>query len=393
MTARRVAGALMGLALLTAVTGAIGGDTAEAGPLPTSAELTVQKVGELVDRDATVSYRSTDQSITVHHPGATYVKVRFAGLDLAPGDRLTVSDPEGVEVHTYHGAPGEGWRDGDSDYTLHENGVFAALSIEGDTAVVEIHRADDDLDAKPGGVQIDGYWRGYDQAEYEAANPGIESVCGVEGRRDSICYQSSHPTEYQRSRAVGRLLMGGSACTAFRVGDTNRLLTNNHCMSTQSAIAGSETQFDYECATCGGNNPKTPTKVSGATMHKTSSQLDYTLYSVNSFSSITGFGTLYLETRQPVLNERIYIPGHGDAAPKRLSVTVQSGGANCKIDQVQYLTINTGYMCDTSGGSSGSPVIAGSSHKVIALHRIGGCLNGGTRMSLIYPEIAGLISN
>jgi hypothetical protein len=51
-----------------------------------------------------------------------------------------------------------------------------------------------------------------------------------------------------------------------------------------------------------------------------------------------------------------------------------------------------GYTCDTSGGNSGSPVLS-SSHKVLALHHLGGCLNEGARMSLIYPQISSLIDN
>lgn len=387
MTARRLASSLLGLALgITSIAAVVTTDSGTVAANEPSV-LEVQQVGELVDESSTLTYQS--QTRTIHHPGATYIKVRFTGLDLAPGDHLTVSSPDGGEVHTYHGAPDNGWLPSDSDYTLHEDTGFAAMSIEGDTAVLAIHSEKGAITA--GSVEIDGYWRGYDQAEYEAANPGLQAICGPDGRQDAVCYQNSHPTEYSRSGAVARLLMGGSACTAWRVGDSNRMLTNNHCMSTAAAVAGSESQFDYECATCGGNNPKTPTKVSGQTLYATSSQLDYTLYSVNSFNTITSFGTLYIESREPVLGERIYIPGHGAAEPKRLSITEEAGGAACQIDQVQYLTINTGYYCDTEGGSSGSPVLSGNSHTVIALHRIGSCLNGGTRMSLIYPEIIHLI--
>jgi carboxypeptidase T len=38
-------------------------------------------------------------------------------------------------------------------------------------------------------------------------------------------------------------------------------------------------------------------------------------------------------------------------------------------------------------------VLAASSHKVIALHHLGGCLNEGTRIELIYPEVKDLIDN
>ncbi|OLF09050.1 hypothetical protein BLA60_20920 [Actinophytocola xinjiangensis] len=359
------------------------------------------KVGDEIAVSQALGYASADQQ-TISHPGATYIKVHFASMRLAPGDYVTVASPDGREVHTYHGDPALGAAEaGDADVTEHGTRGFAAMSVDGDTAVVTLHRtAARSASATKGlGLTIDRYWRGFTQDEVVAANPGLYSVCSSDGRRDVVCYRTSHPTEFTRSGAVARLLMGGGACTTWRVGNTNRLLTNNHCMSTQSAVAGSEVQFGYQCATCGGNNPGTVTKVSGATLVKTSTggsgQLDYTLYSVNSFSTIQGFGTLFLETRAPSSGERIYIPGHGDASPKRLSLYQESGQTSyCTVGNGNYNTWNMSYSCDTSGGNSGSPVLASSSHRVIGLHHLGGCPNNqGAKMNLIYQQIQSLIDN
>lgn len=366
--------------------------TAAADPTDPTAlpEPAAEKVGELVDTNQTLDYRDADGARTISHPGATYIKVSFASLDLAPGDHLTVASPDGAEKHTYHGEPGDGMRDSDTGYTRHGGSGFAALSIEGDTAEVTVHRSSG---SKADGAVIDGYWRGYDDKEYAKANAGTRSVCDSDARQDVECYAQSRPTEYAHAKPVARLLMGGSACTAFRVGNTNRLLTNNHCMADQGTVASSETQFGYECATCGGNDPAEPTKVGGETMFSTDAGLDYTLYSVQNFDSISQFGTLYMEERAPAAGERIYIPGHGDASPKRLSIVEEEGGSECNIQDTSLDSVNIGYMCDTSGGNSGSPVIAGDTNKVIALHHWGGCLNGGVRMDKIYPEIAGDIDN
>ncbi|WP_020522085.1 proprotein convertase P-domain-containing protein [Catelliglobosispora koreensis] len=328
----------------------------------------------------------TDKQV-VHEPSATYVKVHFSVFDLAPGAYVTVSNPAGTEVHTYHGIRTKG----DADRTLHGRQGWAAMSIDGDTAIVTRHGK--------GTVQIDSYWRGYTQAEVVANNPGLFSVCGTDARRDVVCYQSSHPTEFTRSNAVAKLLIGGGgACTTWRVGNTNRMLTNKHCFSTQSQVQSSEMQFNYQCATCGGNNPGAGTKVSGSTLLKVSTggsgELDYTLYSVNNFAAIQGFGTLFLETRAPVNGERIYIPGHGDATPKRLSIYEDmQGGGLCTVRNAAINSWNMSYSCDTSGGNSGSPVLS-AAHKVIALHHLGGCPNNqGARMHLIYNEIKDLIDN
>ncbi|MFI0480300.1 trypsin-like serine peptidase [Actinomadura sp. 9N215] len=344
-----------------------------------------------------VGSRSTQ--VTVREAGSSYVKVHFASVRLLPGDRITVASPSGREVHTYYGDPSVRKQRGDSPFTVHGGTGFAAMSIDGDTAVVTLHSSAKHGDAaaltRQGfGARIDSYFRGFTKAEYAAANPRPFSVCGAEDRRDTTCYKTSHPTEYARSRAVARQLLNGLGhCTSWRVGDTNTMLTNQHCMENAADLRGSEFQFDYECATCGGRDPRAGTKVSGAELLKLSplSALDYALFSVNNFESIQQFGTLYLETREPTAGERIYIPGHGDVLPKRLSV-VEDGGGNCVI-RTAASGVNTGYMCDTSGGNSGSPVLAGSSHKVIALHHLGGCPNWGTRISLVYREISALIDN
>ncbi|CAM3416082.1 trypsin-like serine peptidase [Stackebrandtia soli] len=361
-------------------------EDAQAPPEPV-----VFQAGEIVNAGTSLSADAADTRV-VSYPGATYIKVHFASLDLAPGDYLTVSSPDGTEVHTYHGAPGDGLIDGDSGYTVHGDSGFAAMSVFGDTAEVTIHSSGD---VSTSNLVVDKYWRGYGKGEFNIVNADIMSVCGNDARRDTVCYQDSHPAEYESSRAVARLLSNGSGlCTTWRVGNTNRMLTNNHCVSSQSGIAATESQFGYECATCGGDNPSEGVKVGGDTLIQTNSTHDFTLFSVQNFDSITSFGTLYIANREPVAGERIYIPGHGDAIAKRLSIYEESdGGVTCKIDTPQDSSVTTGYMCDTSGGNSGSPVVLGDSNEVIALHALGGCENSGYRMSLIYPLIAGDIDN
>ncbi|MFI6499542.1 trypsin-like peptidase domain-containing protein [Nonomuraea typhae] len=354
----------------------------------------VAPAGEQQATNLTLRYGPA-ASTTIHRPGSSYVKVHFAAFKLVPGDYVTVADPARREVHTYYADLARG-----SGYTKHGGSGFAALSIDGDTAVVTLHTAGPRDPARLAGlgygIRIDRYYRGFTQDEIAARTPAAFSVCGTDARRDVVCYRDSHPTEYARSNAVARQILDGTGyCTAWRVGNTNRMLTNYHCMESAADLASSEFQFDYQCATCGGNDPRAGVKVSGAQFLKSSplSALDYALFSVNNFETIRQFGTLYLDPRPPVAGERIYIPGHGDTRPKRLSLFEETqGGATCKIDVVSS-GVNTGYRCDTSGGNSGSPVLAASSHKVIALHHLGGCPNWGTRITEVYNEISTMIDN
>ena len=349
----------------------------------------VTTVGELRTIGA-LSNAAASRTQIISHPGATYIKVHISALRLAAGDYVTVSSPDGRESYRYDRDLN---RDTGADYTTDGLPGFWAMSVEGDTAVVTVHGK------SANAVTVDRFWRGYDQAEITRYNISLMSVCSTDARRDVVCYQNSHPTEYARGRAVARLLIsGGGLCTTWRVGNTNRMLTNKHCFSTQAAVSGSEMQFNYQCATCGGGNPGAGTKVSGATLYRVSSggsnQLDYTLYSVNNFASIQSFGTLYLATSATTTGTRIYIPGHGDGSPKRLSIFENAqNGPTCAVRNANYNTWNISYSCDTSGGNSGSPVL-NSAHRVVALHHLGGCpSNQGAKAHLIYNEIASLIDN
>lgn len=351
-----------------------------------------------VQLDYATGKSSVSQRIT--RPGAGFLKLHITGFKLAPGDYLTVSDPKGRQKLTYHSDPTKYRHTGNSPHTVEGPG-FWAMTIDGDTAIVTVRatakRDADQLRGAGYGVRIGGLYRGYGEAEQTRKDKeaGLDSVCSADARRDAICYQSSHPTEYARSRAVAKQFNpGGSMCTAWRVGRTNRVLTNNHCIDSQADVSGTELWFNYACRTCGGNDPGTTTRVSGATFYRTSAALDYTLYSVNNFSSISSFGYLLLDNRAPRAGERIYISGHGSGRPNQLSIYEDSqGGAACNIDSTALDANNIGYYCDTTGGSSGSPVLAGSSHRVIALHHWGGCLNGGVRIDRIYPQIASQIDN
>jgi hypothetical protein len=112
---------------------------------------------------------------------------------------------------------------------------------------------------------------------------------------------------------------------------------------------------------------------------------------------------LDLDPRPTIDGEEIYIPQHPGGRAKELGLidTSEAGGV-CRV-----LNSNTGccgcsgyndvkYTCDTEGGSSGSPVLARSTHRVIALHHCGGQCNGNkgvpveqfssTAIAHIYPN-------
>lgn len=92
-------------------------------------------------------------------------------------------------------------------------------------------------------------------------------------------------------------------------------------------------------------------------------------------------------------SERIYIPQHGSGNPKELSIeSDQDTNGLCQVNAPSTngrgSNTDIGYYCDTIGGSSGSPVVAASSNRVIALHHLGGCYNKGAKISKIWPQVA-----
>jgi hypothetical protein len=338
----------------------------------------------------------TTRSLTYHYPGASYVKLHFSRASLRPGDTVVVSDPTGTESYRYTA----------EDLRADPR----AMSISGDTATVRLEQGSyDPLGLRTRlaglGVDVDQVARGFQEATGAPAPEGptqkrdrAESICGTtDDKRDAVCYKTSHPAEYQKSKAVPRMLIKGvELCTAWRVGPNNRLLTNNHCVSSTSDVRGSELWFNYECAQCDGYEVQRVTKVMGDQLLATDHTLDYSLFSVRGFDAITKFGFLEMDLGEVRSGEQLFIPQHPRGLPTEIALNDPGErNGNCAIDDPIYYGYEEGtdvsYFCDTDGGSSGSPVLSSETQKVVALHHFGGCPNSGVRMDLINREIGPLL--
>ncbi|MEV4618345.1 serine protease [Asanoa sp. NPDC049573] len=375
-----------------------------------------QKVGALESVGALLDYRSAGTTTeTFRYPGAEYVKVHFDELAMLPGDYVTVSDPEGTEVHRVDSDPLDvvGGLLGSRAEAADGAGRWA-MSVTGDTAVVTLHRAVPDplglQEAAGLGVRVDKVARGFtgqEQAAEDASelrtarslseNGREESVCGSNEARDAVCYKSADPVAYKKSKAVARLLINGTElCTGWRLGTTNRMLTNNHCMVTSSDAYDTEVWFDYQCAKCGGDAVFKATKVWGDKVLSTDRDLDYTLFSVENFAQVQKYGYLTIEPTRPVKGSEVYIPQHPGGNPGMIAMgSDKDGGGICAVNDPAYDGYGTdsdvSYYCDTAGGSSGSPVISRKTDRVIALHHFGGCPNSGVRIDLVYNRIKKLL--
>lgn len=318
-------------------------------------------------------------SWSVAYPGATYIRVHFSSFDLAEGDSLTLSSPDGLQRFTYEGAG------------PHGSGEFWANTIVGDAAVVTLHAPNGGGE----GFEIDSFGRGIVDIGGPLPTPPAspESVCGTQDWLDVKCYEITHPDEFASARAAVKALIGCcSSCTAFKVSDSGQFLTNNHCTSSQSGVQSTELRFEYQLSGCGAGTSGYTGSVLGSQLLATGATLDYTLMATSGDSSSIPCVTLANRLAQP--GEIMYVAGHPSGGVKKLSIDSDLDGGRCRVG-TSPCTGNAAnsdvcYYCDTTNGSSGSPVFD-DNDQVIALHHFGGCYNSGGRSDLILNDIGGLI--
>jgi hypothetical protein len=324
------------------------------------------------------------------YPEAGYIAIHFSKFDLAPGDYVEISSPDGRFYYTYRGK-GKAVRSGKAVIS-----EFWATHIPGDMAVVRLYSKNGNGGE---GFVIDKWARGYEKAYIEAlmidSEPGIESICSGDDKEWAPCYEGT--TMYDKAKAVCRLLIGGtSACTGWLLGSEGHVMTNNHCIDTQSEAENTDYEFMAEGDTCNTNCASWGAcpgvvEASSGTLIKNDYNLDYTLILLPTNITAT-YGYLQFRNSLPTIGERIYIPQHPGAWGKQMAVVSDVDGPYAKI----YSTDETpciggpgdiGYYADTAGGSSGSPVLAYNDHLVVSLHHCANCPNRGLPIPSIITHL------
>lgn len=333
----------------------------EPTPTPSLAAATIidMPIGDVIPTEIRLAYGSAETlTATINSPGATYIQPYFSRIDLAPGDTVTVSAADGSQANVYTVADAGQW----------------AFPVDGDTAVIKINAADPNATGHAG-VEIIQYGQG--RTEQEVA----QTVCGTNDLTDVVCSAASHPTEYGLRQPVARLIYtsGGSqyVCTAWRVTSGNFMITNEHCIPNQSVLNTAVVRFNYQRASCGGGGNENYLEVRGGTLLMTNATYDVALFTLHpdDFAHVRPYGYLELDTRAPAAGETILIPQHPAGQPKKFGINSSQDSGRCTINAASLTGYaqdsDFGYTCDTQGGSSGSPIIALSSLKVIGLHHLG----------------------
>ena len=339
---------------------------------------------EGVRKEAVLSW--TDR---ISSPGATYIAPHFSEFNLAPGDYVIIRAPDGSREYRYE-------RFGKGDGTGPVKEGFWSGHISGDVAIVELWSVGGRAKS---GYTIDKFARGI--ADLSALGGETEALCGPDDSANARCYQGSDPRAYKHSRAVARLLINGSgACTGWLVGNQGHVMTNEHCIGSASDAANTDFEFMAEGATCATNCsswfacPGTVVATS-STLVAVNAPRDYALVLLPTNPTNT-YGYLQLRNSAPVVNERIYIPQHAAAWGKRIARNSTHSSDASGFAEIFSTTepacasggpADVGYYADTQGGSSGSPVIGYSDHRVVALHHCANCPNRGVPITSVISHL------
>ncbi|RQM31003.1 hypothetical protein B5M09_013740 [Aphanomyces astaci] len=149
-------------------------------------------------------------------------------------------------------------------------------------------------------------------------------------------------------------------------------------------VATARLEFGSECSTCADPDNNVKGACIGAivanstTLVFTDKSLDMTLLklNLNPGVNLTQYGYLQSRAVNASLDEQIYILGHPQGNPKRISYLNDDGQAvritNTSAESKCYEQDTLGYNVDTEHGSSGSPIVGVHDNEVVGLHNCGG---------------------
>ncbi len=181
-------------------------------------------------------------------------------------------------------------------------------------------------------------------------------------------------TARTRSKAVGYLSIPavGSRCTAWLIA-TDKIVTNNHCIGSSSEAVGAKVSFNYEDGVASTSRVWYPC----STFVKTWSNEDMTVLkcgTVNGYYPGQVYGKLTVAGANAANGSSMYVIHQNcdyNASSGCVPTKKYSPGS---VLNTNWSSNELSYNADTLGGSSGSPVLAGSgtyAHYVIGLHHVG----------------------
>ncbi|NQY05516.1 MAG: trypsin-like peptidase domain-containing protein [Flavobacteriaceae bacterium] len=310
--------------------------------------------------------------------GAGFIKLYIENFDLKPGDYMEVYNPKTGDVYIYS-EKGKIVGTKESPYMISE---FWTGTIMGDHIIVSVFSKDANNRSNHYGFDITKVSYGYSEetierlAQRSPDDNTIFSICGADNKEAIVCYDGTEM--YRKGEAVCRLLInGGSLCTGWLIGCEGNVMTNNHCIGSAAAANNTDFLFNYRYTTCAGSTDASSDLVAtSATFEFTDGGNDFTLVQLPVNPTAT-YGYLSLSSAIVTAGERIYIPQHPGGRRKEIAVLTDTDPLPGGFAQVSSSSnARVEYLCDTEGGSSGSPVLRFADNLVVSIHNTGGCPNG-----------------
>ncbi len=205
-------------------------------------------------------------------------------------------------------------------------------------------------------------------------------------------------TPAARATAVGYLSIPSinNRCTAWLVSN-DLVITNNHCINSAAQAVGARVAFNY----VDGVSWASRVWYDCSTFVRTWAAYDMTVLRCSPLNgSLPGqvHGFLNISTWNLRNNDSIYVIHQNCdyyTSPGCDPTRKYSPG---KVLNSNYSTYDASYDADTLGGSSGSPVLFGYNHEVVALHHVGynrdsngrGTHNSGVKASYLRAALGEL---
>ncbi|MGQ4006346.1 trypsin-like peptidase domain-containing protein [Francisellaceae bacterium CB300] len=317
---------------------------------------------------------------TIEYNDVESMQLFFSDIILPKGAYIEISNSDRTKIFQY----------GFQDFKLNTKNnkhQFTAPAIEGNNAIIKVIYTGSAKYSDNDRVVVESY---------SLKDSFKRAIFGNDERVPSICLKDTiNDGLYKRSRSVG---VFSWRCSTWAFSPDNYMLTNQHCARSESAISGGNVTFNYLSDKCSSKEtPSDSVTFKGGKMLTTGNggYTDYTLYTIDDFDYINAkvkyfFGGLHINETKTTIGTPTYIPQHGNGGimPQKIAyLDNRDPSGKCKVAnnprEVKY------YTCDTQPGSSGSPVLSGEDHSVIALHYAsGGSYNIGVSSDYLWNYIS-----
>ena len=301
-------------------------------------------------------------------------RVNFESFNMAKGDYVVVygidNNNEMMGVERFEG---KGWRD---------RGEVNSRRVFAKELIIELHKKH----------QESHFLLSYVHYADCVPHPGMPgSVCGSRDWLNIICYRAyNHITSLGNSVFRIRFVKNGASyfCTGWKASDDGRFLTNFHCLGNQAQVSSAELDYKYDSTDCTDDVGSAKKIYHGDTLIQTSgsNELDFTIFTVKENTYDIECLQRSHEVPRPH-HDYMMIIHHPAGERKKVSLSSdKDSGGFCRRKESCRHPNDYCYDCDTTGGSSGSPVFFwkfSGRMPVYALHHYGGCPNTGVKLSLV----------